>query len=212
MRRLIAVTFLLTLLAAIPAQADETITATTPNRFSQSVTTIDQGEKVTLRNLDIAGHDVTSKERGLFASELIGPGQSGPVVGTEYLTTGTYPFVCSVHPGMEATLEVTSAGQPAARPEIKVQITSSDLQKVVKQRKLMVRVRVSEPSVVKVTAALGKTRLGAGEETIEKAGSKTVAVKLSKKGRKALAGRKKAKVSVTATGSGRSASTSRTLR
>ena len=212
MGRVAAGTVTLTLLLALPAQADETITAITPNRFSQAVTTIDQGEKVTLRNLDIAGHDVASKESGLFQSELVGPGQTGPVLGTEYLKTGRYPFICTVHPGMEATLEVTSAGEPVARPEIKIRITSSDLEKVVKQRKLNVSVRVSEPSAIKVVAKMGKTRLGTASETLEKAGAKTVAVRLSKKGRKALAGRRSAKVSVTATGSGRSVTATRTLR
>ena len=41
------------LLGVQNAWADETITAIFPDRFGSAVTTIDQGEKVTLQELDI---------------------------------------------------------------------------------------------------------------------------------------------------------------
>ena len=95
---------LASLLGATNAWADGTITARPPNQFGSAVTTIDQGEKVTFQNMDIVGHDVTSNQTGddgtpLFRSALVDPGSSGPVEGTEYLTTGSYDFFCSVHPG-----------------------------------------------------------------------------------------------------------------
>jgi plastocyanin len=110
-RRGLAIAVVVLLLGATAAWADETITTRPTNAFTSSVTTIDQGEKVTLTNYDVSGHDVVSQKTGddgksLFRSELVGPGQSGPVVGTEYLTTGTYPFFCSIHPGMRGNLAV----------------------------------------------------------------------------------------------------------
>ena len=224
MVRALVVAVSVSLLAAAYAYADETITARTPNQFASPTTTIDQGEKVTLRNLDIAGHDVSSKKRSddgkpLFRSELIAPGDEGPVLGTEYLTTGTYPFVCTVHPGMEATLEVTSQGTPVPKPEppnVSVKITSRDLQRVVKKRKLKVRVSSSKASV-KLTARAKFGRLGGARVEFGSAGTKSVAISLSKKARNKLAGRRSAKVTVTAVatdaaGQTAKASASRKLR
>jgi plastocyanin len=198
------------LVAATAAYADETITARTPNEFASDVTTIDQGEKVTFRNLDIVGHDVTASGRTddgqpLFRSELVGPQESGPVRGTEYLVTGTYPFVCTIHPGMEAKLKVTSQGKPLQRPDppkLTVKVKSGDLQRVVRKRKLAVGV-TSTKGAVKLSArakaggrsfALGKTSVQFAE-----AGRRTAVVKLSKSARKALAGHARAKVTVKAT-------------
>src|SRR4051812_3771885 len=101
--------------------SDQTITATPPNQFANTSVTIDQGDKVTFTNNDTVGHDVTSRAKGsddkaLFASETTSTGQSKPVNGTQYLTTGDYDFFCSIHPNMTGTLHVTSAGTPAQRP------------------------------------------------------------------------------------------------
>ena len=111
------------LLAPATALAEETIVASTGTRFAASEYTIDQGETVVLRNDDLGGasHDVQSTANGsfkgrLFASDIIAPGKTAPVEGVEYLTTGSYPFICSVHPSMKATLIVNSAGTPKPRP------------------------------------------------------------------------------------------------
>jgi plastocyanin len=191
------------LVGAAAAYADETIRAVPPDKFSSAVTTIDQGEKVTFNNSDIAGHDVTSSKKSddgkpLFQSETVAPGSSGPVEGTEYLTTGTYPFVCTIHPGMEATLEVTSGGKPVPRPnppKLAIKITSGDLKAVVDGGKLKVRVTASKAEV-KLTAKFGKKKLGAKRLDFDKAGKRAVAIKLTKAGRSALKGRRSATVTV----------------
>ena len=207
-RRGLAAGVIVSLLAAATAWADETITARTPNAFAQAVTTIDQGEKVTLRNLDVAGHDVTAEETGddgkpLFRSELISPGASGPVDGTEYLTTGSYPFICTVHPGMEATLEVTSAGTPVPRPQpgITLKVVSRDLQRVVDKGKLKLKVRSSKASLlVGARAKAGKKSIALGSKKVKwDGGEGRVALKLSKSARTALRKRKRAKVIATVT-------------
>ena len=227
-RRVASAVLIASLVAAVPAWADETITARTPNEFASPVTTIDQGEKVTLQNVDIAGHDVSSSRRGtdgkpLFASEIVAPGESGPVRGTEYLVTGTYPFVCTLHPGMEATLEVTSAGTPVARPdppEVRVKVTSKDLQRVVRDGKLKLRVTSTKASVkVAARAKAGKKSIALGSKTVRfrSAGSRGIVLKLSDSARKALRGRDSAKVTGTATatddaGQTAKSSATRTLR
>jgi plastocyanin len=84
--------------------------------------TMAQGEKLTFTNNDIGiRHDVTAKKEGsdgkpLFKSDTIGSG-SAFVEGSQYLTTGTYDFYCTIHPGtMTGVLTVTSDGTPKPRP------------------------------------------------------------------------------------------------
>src|SRR3954465_10372811 len=119
---LIATAALGVFLAVAAAWAsDQTITATPPNQFANTSVTIDQGDKVTFHNNDTVIHDVTARGKGsdgkpLFASETTSTGQSNPVKGVEYLTSGRYDFPCSIHPNMTGTLHVTSAGTPAQRP------------------------------------------------------------------------------------------------
>src|SRR5205085_2383084 len=102
--------------AGVSYAADQTIYAGPPNQYVNPSITIDQGGKVTFSNLDTASHDVTADAKGpdgkqLFASATIGAGQSAPVVGTEYLTTGDYTFHCSVHASfMKGTIHVTGNG------------------------------------------------------------------------------------------------------
>ena len=206
-RRGLALALLVTLLGAAAAWADETITARPVNQFASAVTTIDQGEKVTLRNLDLSGHDVTAADTGddgkpLFASALINPGSSGPVVGTEYLTTGTYPFFCSIHPGMEATLEVTSAGTPAQRPQsgVSVKIASGDLQRVVETGRLKLRVRSVKAKLTLAARKAGKNSLALGSKKVDwDGGEGRVRLKLTDAARKALRKREKATIIATVT-------------
>ena len=209
-RRGLALALSVSLLGAAAAWADETITTRPTNEFASAVTTIDQGEKVTLRNLDIAGHDVTSVDTGddgkpLFASALINPASSGPVAGTEYLTTASYPFVCSIHPGMEATLEVTSAGTPAERPQaegVGVKILSRDLDRVIETGRLKLKVS-SREGVVQVGARAERRRksiaLGSKKVRFEETGERRVRLKLSDEALKRLRKRNKAEVVATAT-------------
>jgi len=206
----LAVVVFLCLLGPASAWAEGTITARPPNQFGAAVTTIDQGEKVTFQNFDVAGHDVTSNQTGdtgapLFRSAFIGPGASGPVEGTEYLTTGNYDFFCSVHPGMEAVLEVTSAGTPVPRPQpegVAVRIVSRSLDRVVDTGKLKLSVRSRRGSVV--VGARAKTRkssiaLGSKKLQFEEQETRKVALKLSDAARKALRKRSRATLIATAT-------------
>ena len=209
-RRGLALALFVSLLGAAAAWSDETITARPSDQFASAVTTIDQGEKVTLRNLDIAGHDVTSHDTGddgkpLFASAIVNTASSGPVAGTEYLTTGSYHFFCSVHPGMEATLEVTSAGTPVERPKaegVEVKVLSSDLGRVIESGKLKLKVR-SRAGAVQVGARAERRKksiaLGSRKVRFEERGERRVKLKLSDAALKALRKRNRATVVATAT-------------
>jgi plastocyanin len=123
---LVAVVLGLGALGAPLAFGDQQIIAGPPpasrDQFSPTNVTIDQGMKVSFQNRDIDTHNVTADAKGadgqpLFAtSGTVGPGSSAEVGGTQFLTTGNYKFVCTIHPGMEGFLHVTSAGTPVPRP------------------------------------------------------------------------------------------------
>ena len=109
------------LLLPATAFADKVIQADPSNRYSTPDVTIDQGERLTFRNNDVAAHDVTATTKGddgrpLFRTPVIERGESAFVEGSQYLTSGHYPFICSVHPSMKGSLHVTTSGTPAARP------------------------------------------------------------------------------------------------
>jgi polyvinyl alcohol dehydrogenase (cytochrome) len=64
------------------------------------------GGPLNFTNLDVAQHDVIS-DQGLFRTPLIGLGQTAPVEGLDAVQSGqSYPFHCSLHPGMRGTLIV----------------------------------------------------------------------------------------------------------
>lgn len=103
------------------AGAAKQIKASTVWRFDAMSYTIDQGEALSFLNADAASpgpHDVTADGMGadgkpLFQSKTVPHGEEVPVTGGQQLKTGSYPFHCSVHSFMTATLTVTDKGTPA---------------------------------------------------------------------------------------------------
>ena len=101
------------------------------------------------------------------------------------MTTGSYEFFCSIHPGMEATLEVTSAGTPVERPQaegVGVKVLSKDLDRVIESGKLKLKVR-SREGVVQVGARAERRKksiaLGSKKIRFEKTEEREVKLKLS---------------------------------
>jgi plastocyanin len=190
---------------AAPALGDATITAgPVPNTYATRDATIDQGQSVTFQNSDRSAlHDVTADQNGsddkpLFKSETIEGGKTGPVNGVEFLTTGDYPFHCSLHPFMTGTLHVTANGTPKPRtpvnpapnpadttpPAATISILDSRISAVLEHRGLRVRVKANEPSRFRLTATSGKTRVALG--TVTSKGARTVKLDLTKAGKRLL--------------------------
>ena len=173
--------------------------------FSKPTFTIDQGELATYQNPGGSSHNVTATANGpdgaeLFRSDTISSGQT-PVSGTQYLTQGTYNFVCTIHPGMVASLAVTGNGTPVPRPGVQLKVLSRKLDRVVASRRL--KVRVSAPSAsddVAITARKGARKLGSKRGIDLSAGSsRTLKLRLTRAARNALEDLAKAKVKVSAT-------------
>ncbi|HEX4734903.1 MAG TPA: plastocyanin/azurin family copper-binding protein, partial [Thermoleophilaceae bacterium] len=190
------------------AWADATIYAAPPNQFFQGDVTIAQGEAITFTNMDTVAHDVTASGKGadgkpLFASAQVGTGQSAPVAGVEYLTAGSYPYICSIHPFMKGTITVTSDGAPKPKPgggggggggsgqaaatdttpaSISVKMLDTKRSKVRKRHSLQVAVTTNEPAGVAVTARSGQTVIAQGTAKLTKAGTRKLSIKLTKAG------------------------------
>src|SRR3954465_3884334 len=106
--------------AASPAAAEKVVEAQTTWHFDAMTYTIDQGESLVFHNRDASSpgpHNVTASDAGpdgkpLFASKTIANGEDAPVTGATQLKTGSYAFMCTVHPFMQATLNVSDQGTP----------------------------------------------------------------------------------------------------
>jgi plastocyanin len=188
--------------------AGETIQASpTSDTFTKSSFTIDQGQVATFQNGSVTGssHNVVSigngpDGRNLFRSNTISSGQA-PVNGTQYLTQGTFRFVCTIHAGMEANLVVSANGTPVARPDIELKILSSQIEKVRGSRRLKVKLSaLAESDNVDLVAKKGAKKLGSKSDLDLAAGaSRTVKVPVSRAGKTALKGLDSARVKVTGT-------------
>jgi plastocyanin len=154
-------------------------------------------------------HSVTAIANGpdgkaLFSSGLFNgsaAGKTRAVKGVQYLPAGNYKFHCISHPQtMKGTLTV-AGGSPVARPNIDVSILSTKLNKVRRSGKLKVEADATTKSNgVALKARKGsktlthtsRLSLGAGQ-------SKSLSLRLTKAGKKALKGLSKARVKLTGT-------------
>jgi plastocyanin len=72
--------------------------------FSPSTLTVKSGTVVTWKNNDAMTHTATSDNGTTFNTGNIAAGSSASYTTS---ATGTFPYHCSIHPGMTATLVVT---------------------------------------------------------------------------------------------------------
>jgi plastocyanin len=82
--------------------------------YLTKVVVIRQGGGLMFRNQDEQTHDVTSEQRDpvtrlpIFNSDYTNPGETKRVNRVETLPPGQYPFLCSLHSEMKATLVVVN--------------------------------------------------------------------------------------------------------
>ena len=203
-------------LVAPATHAQAQIVAGPPSLFLVSEATIDQGGSLTFTNYDVITHDVTARGLGpdgkpLFFSPLTGAGGSANVDGTEYLTAGSYAFLCSIHPDMQGTLRVTSAGTPLARPgrprpstdtrppSLRMKVLDRRMSRVRRKRALRVRVTSDEAASIRLTARAKGKKLAAGAGKLARRGSVTVRLRLTRAGKRLVKRSRRLRVSIVAT-------------
>lgn len=209
------------LLGTASAWADATIDATMvgQDQFDDPVYFMDEGESTFFLNSTGEEHNVTSVGRGPDGNSLFRSkdSSSGTVIvpGTQYLRGGTYHFVCTIHFGMEADLQVGTNGTPVARPSIAVAIPGQSLRAVRRSGKLKVRVSARTRSDnTSVRATKGGIVIGRKSNIDLGAGaSRVLRLPLTRRGRQSLANVRRATVRAKAeVPFGRADSAKRTLR
>jgi plastocyanin len=170
--------------------------------YSAPTYTISQGE---VAQFQVTGstHNVTAHQSGpdagpLFRSATISGGFT-PVNGTQYLTAGAYTFYCSVHPSMQATLDVSSTGTPVARPTATLSVRTKTISKALKKGLLVAIDMSAKTDGVSLLAKLGKATIGKASDISTAAGQQFAVLKLTKSGKSKLSQRSKATVTVSAT-------------
>ncbi len=79
------------------------VNATDAKVFSPSTATITHGQSVCWQNNGSFSHTVTSNDALSFNSSL----PSGQIFVHTFPTAGSFPYHCTVHPGMTGTINVT---------------------------------------------------------------------------------------------------------
>jgi plastocyanin len=178
------------------------------NFFSLSNYVVMEGQQAGFSNIGDSTHNATANENGpdggpLFRTGNVAGGQSGATRGSQFLSIGSYDFVCTIHPSeMQATLNVVDnpSRGPLARPKISLKVKSKKLEKVVDSGKLKVKVTAREPTDADGVSLIAKAakRITKKKTLNVNAGdSKTAKLKLKKSALAKLADLEKAKVKVT---------------
>ena len=197
MRPQIALAYALAALAAgalapAPALALERIDATFLAEYSAESYTIDQGELVTFGNRDkFLAHGVVSDTSGLFSAPVISLGQVRLLRGAPFLTTGSYPFHCPIHPGMTSALNVTAAGTPlpadATAPGALLKIKTASVARLTRKRRLRIVVNPSEAVDAVVKASVEGVELTRIERTYVSPGRRAISIKVERSAANAAA-------------------------
>jgi plastocyanin len=208
--RMVVAAGVVAMLGPAVSWADKTVEAGPPSRFTTTVVTMDQGERLTFHNGDTVSHDVTASAPGpdgkpLFESSTVASGKSAFVEGSQFLTEGHYDFFCSIHPNMKGSIHVTANGTPQQRPgapsqspaadktkpKLRLRLLSRTTRTARARQALVVRVSVSELSHVELRA-VARPKPGGPLVTVARrvlhsaTGSKRVNLKLTRAGRAAL--------------------------
>lgn len=191
--------------AGVALAAADTIVAGPGESYDRPAVTpynADQGEVVPFQNLG-GSHNVTARQNGpdgqaLFRTPTISGGTAA-VNGTQYLSTGDYPFFCTVHPTtMNGTLHVSANGAPQPRPSATLSIRAKKIAKALKRGILVALNTSAKVDDVSLVAKLGKATIGRASDVSLAQGQVFETIKLSKSGKSKLRGKRKATVTVTA--------------
>jgi plastocyanin len=194
-RAAVAAATVAALVAAPAVRADQRVVAAPlSSGYVNPDVTIEQGEKLTFLNPDVAPHDVTSAKPGLFASETVGIGSEVPVTGADSLAAGTYDYICSVHPYMVGTLTVGGGGSGGGgghgghdmkAPKVSAKVLETSISKILDAGALSLRVKLNEPATVRPVAAADGTKVAKGRANLG-SGTSRINAKLTAKGERLL--------------------------
>jgi plastocyanin len=110
---LVAAIAMLTATLGTPATEAATSQVTIQNfAFQPDPIKIAVGSSITWTNRDSVGHTASASDNS-FDTNILNTGQSATIT---FNTAGTFPYICTVHPFMKGTVEVTGAPAPSPVP------------------------------------------------------------------------------------------------
>jgi plastocyanin len=93
--------------AATEPERTTSVKMVSGNEFSPRAIAVDVGATVTWTNEDSVPHNAVAKDGDGPKSELFGKGKT---YSWKAATPGTIEYVCTIHPGMDGTIEVGPGG------------------------------------------------------------------------------------------------------
>jgi hypothetical protein len=194
MKRPLALGLVLAALFCAPppsgAAAQESIDAVFLAEYSAPSYSMDQGEILVFRNRDpFLEHGVvsdhTSGGEPLFEAPVAPPRRTRLVRNAPFLTDGSYPFHCPVHPEMTATLVVTANGEPlppdSIAPTAVVKVQTKRLGALLNRRRLRLAVNPSEAEDVALSVRAGGIALASPQRTYVVPGPRTLEVRIRRR-------------------------------
>jgi hypothetical protein len=135
------------------------------------------------------------------ATGAVVDGPSGETFNHTFTHTGTFSYHCRVHTYMTGHVAVVAPGAPldTMAPTTRLKIRRVTPGSAARSGRLKVKVTVDEAATETLVAKLGRRRIAKRTVRFSAAGTKTVRMKLNRKGRRALRNRSRARVSLRAT-------------
>jgi plastocyanin len=195
---------------AVPEALGDASVSIADFTFSPGGVSIHRGERVTWRwTGGDKNHTVTSDsgQADSFESHpgvptgAVVDGPSGETFSHTFTHTGTFSYHCRVHTYMTGHVTVVAPGAPldTKAPTTRLKIRRVKPGSAARSGRLKVKVTVDEAATETLVAKLGRRRIAKKTVKFSAAGTKTVRMKLTRKGRRALRNRRRAKVSLRAT-------------
>ena len=181
--------------------------------FSPGGVSIHQGEKVTWswagpdRNHTVTsdpGQAESFESHPGVATPLVTDGPSGETFSHTFSHTGTFSYFCRVHTYMTGKVTVVAPGAALPVKDTKAPVTRLKIRRVTPRSaaragRLKVKVTVDEAATETLVARLGRRRVARKKVKFASAGTKTVRLKLNRRGRRSLRRRRRARIKVRAT-------------
>jgi plastocyanin len=196
---------------AAPAAVGDSSVKIANFSFSPGTVSIHRGERVTWSwSGSDKNHTVTSdpgqaesfESHPGVATPLVMDGPPGETFSHTFTHTGTFSYFCRVHTFMTGKVSVVAPGAPLAdtkAPTTKLKIRRVSPRSAARSGRLKLKVTVDEAATETLVAKLGRRTIARKKVKFRSAGTKTVRLKLNRKGRRALRRRRRARVSVRAT-------------
>jgi hypothetical protein len=180
--------------AARAANLAQPVRAVFLKEFSRPDYTMARGQLLIFENEDpFLQHGLG----GSLAAFVADPGKTRLVRNSPYFNPGTYAFIDSLHPEMQATLTVTAGTSPppdTQPPTAKIKVLPAAPAKFASTGRVRVRVTPSEAADVDLSVVLGKKKVASSSAAYADPVSRVILIEVPRPARKLVAARHRVSV------------------